>query len=195
MAKITIKFSLDKIKEQARTEMAKELTTTFLKNEIVNNNIARGVSPVKSQRFKKYSASYKEQIRGNAFLGEDGEFFIFRRINGRTVKINVDKKKLDNNPLQDKAGGKKSVSPVNLKLTGELHDSFFSKTLLDRPGVRMGFSSKLASIHNDEGAGKSKVKRRMLPTISGETFNASITRAFKNKIEIAIRRVIARQNR
>lgn len=42
---------------------AKELLPPMLKNEIINESILKGISPVKGAgRFKKYSESYLEQI-------------------------------------------------------------------------------------------------------------------------------------
>jgi hypothetical protein len=42
---------------------AKELLPPILKNEIINESILKGISPVKGAgRFKKYSESYLKQI-------------------------------------------------------------------------------------------------------------------------------------
>jgi len=71
----------------------------------------------------------------------------------------------------------KRVRPVNLKLTGVLLNSL--KVLVIKSGLRISFDNKLADIHNREGAGKSKTKRRMLPTNNGEQFSRSITMRMK----------------
>lgn len=101
------------------------------------SDISKGVSPVKGERFPKYSQTYKEQIRS-----------------GRFDFLN------------------KSIAPVNLNLSGVMIGSFFAKPT--QKGVEMGFTDKVAEYHNDEGAGKSKVLRRLLPTNEGEEFNSSI---------------------
>ena len=76
----------------------------------------------------------------------------------------------------------KRKRPVNLKLTGQLLKSFFVR--ISKRGIQLGFDNKLADIHNNRGAGKSKTVRRMLPTQEGEDFNRSIT--------IRIREVLSR---
>lgn len=68
---------------------------------------------------------------------------------------------------------KRRVRPVNLTLTGKLIKSFYIK--LKKSSVILGFDNNLANIHNKEGAGKSKVVRRMLPTNTGEKFSRRIT--------------------
>jgi len=67
----------------------------------------------------------------------------------------------------------KRKRPVNLKLTGRLLRSIFSD-VISSSKIRIGFADQLADIHNREGAGKSKVVRRMLPTNQGETFTDTI---------------------
>ena len=74
----------------------------------------------------------------------------------------------------------KRIRPVNLKLSGKLHKSIFTK--FRRNIIQIGFDSELAAIHNNLGAGKSKAIRRMLPTNDGETF--------KRSIELKVREVL-----
>lgn len=84
----------------------------------------------------------------------------------------------------------KNISPVNLKLSGVLLGSFFIKPRV-RKGQKLvleiGFEDFLAEIHNNKGAGKSKVIRRILPTESGETFNpriiSTITKLFARSVK------------
>ena len=68
---------------------------------------------------------------------------------------------------------RKRVSPVNLKLTGTLLGSIFSRPKGSNKIV-IGFDNFLADIHNRLGAGKAKVVRRMLPTNEGETFSDNV---------------------
>lgn len=71
-----------------------------------------------------------------------------------------------------KVTGKTKISPVNLTQTGALLKSL---TMVDtEKGVRVYFADEKAVYHNDLGAGKNKVKRRLLPTEQGERFNTSL---------------------
>ena len=150
---------------------AKVRLSTELKKEI-KDSILRGVSPVKGKgRFQKYSKSYIQAIKNEAWLDASGEYFIYRNIGGKVKKIIVDGKKLTPKTLQAELG--KKVSPVNLKLTGEMLKSMFVRPI--QRGLLIGFDNKLADIHNRLGAGKKKVIRRLLPTNDGESFNRSIT--------------------
>ncbi len=56
----------------------------------------------------------------------------------------------------------KRVRPVNLKLTGKMHESIKSRPI--KFGVLVWFESEIAKYHDKLGAGKSKVTRKMLPS-------------------------------
>jgi len=143
-----------------------------VKQAIVQDMI-KGISPVKGGgKWKKYSEVYKAAIKGEAFLGEDGEYFIIRTINGRPVRINVEEKKLARNLIQEQAVSTKRITPVNLRLSGALHRSL--KVFITGKALGVVFAHFLADIHNRLGAGKSKVIRRLLPTNRGEQFNRRI---------------------
>lgn len=76
----------------------------------------------------------------------------------------------------------KSERPVNLKVTGELHDSLFFKK--KKKKLIVGFNNFLADIHNRLGPGGRRDKvRRMLPTKDGETFKRNITRKIRDLLE------------
>lgn len=153
-----------------------------IKREILKDMI-KGISPVNGAgKWQKYSESYKEQIRGRA---------AYRRLpNGRVIRISADQvgrgfKKGKQNLVDDlNSDFKKSqrpakrISPVNLRLSGKLHRSLFVTTaggIKKSFRLRIGFKNKLADIHNRQGAGKSKVVRRLLPTEFNESFNRRIT--------------------
>ena len=55
----------------------------------------------------------------------------------------------------------KKQRPVNLTLSGRMLKSI--KSRLTKTGMTIFFSNPLAKYHNDQGAGKSKVIRKMLP--------------------------------
>lgn len=62
----------------------------------------------------------------------------------------------------------KRQRPVNLKLTGELLNSLKVETKQNKIIIR--FNNPLADIHTNQGAGKSKTIRKMLPQ-DGEVFS------------------------
>lgn len=87
----------------------------------------------------------------------------------------------------------KQVSPVNLKLSGELHNSLkvFGVGLLSKVYVlRIQFNDFLADIHNRRGASKKKVIRRLLPTNNGEEFNYGLTQLLLKSLRTAVDRVL-----
>jgi hypothetical protein len=81
--------------------------------------------------------------------------------------------------------GKTAISPVTLKQTGKLYESLTIDISGDNP--RVTFTDEKAFYHNNEGVGKSKVKRRLLPDGSGEEFTIrlfqKILEALKNSIK------------
>ena len=158
MAKVKVNIDLKSI----RKEIVKESKKSFkplLKRLIIDESIAKGISPVKGKRrYKAYSRSYRDQIRA-------GRYRRFR----------------------------KSVRPVNLKLSGELHKSFFVSFKNNR--IVIGFKNKLADIHNRLGAGKSKVVRRMLPTRPKEEFNRRISKGIRDELKDIISKVLRRRTR
>ena len=148
----------------------------------INRSILRGVSPVDNfGRFPKYSTVYKMQIRGEAFLDpETGEYIIFRtNQQGKRYPVQVPRKNYGALP---QFKGKK-ISPVNLRVTGDLLNSYFSR--IRNGKLEIGYDNFLADIHNRQGAGKSKVVRRMLPTNPGEGFNRLITRRVRDAAKAA----------
>ena len=81
----------------------------------------------------------------------------------------------------------KKQSPRNLELTGEMLKSI--KSVKARDYLRVWFSDKKAKYHNEEGAGKSKVIRRMLPK-DGEEFSRNIQNKIVEALGEAIKSVI-----
>ena len=71
---------------------------------------------------------------------------------------------------------KDKVSPVNLTQTGVMVDSLDQRSKGNN--VELFYKDEKAIFHNDKGAGKSKVIRRILPSNSGETFTTVILRKF-----------------
>ena len=81
----------------------------------------------------------------------------------------------------------KKIRPVNLKLSGDMLRSIFSRTNANK--LTVGFDSEVATYHNRLGTGKSKTKRRMLPTEKGERFNRKITLSLGELIKDTIQKI------
>jgi len=84
----------------------------------------------------------------------------------------------------------KKRSPVNMYLSGEMIKSFFVKII--RNGLSIGFDNELADIHNRQGAGKSKVIRRLLPTKKGEQFSRSIRKRVREVLTQTANKIFKR---
>ena len=83
-----------------------------------------------------------------------------------------------------KSEGKKN-RPVNLTLTGKMLNSLIDRTT--KTGFVIYFTSKLAKIHSEEGAGKSKTIRKIMPkTGSSESWKESVVRPLKSFIKSLI---------
>lgn len=87
---------------------------------------------------------------------------------------------------------KTRVSPVDLKLSGQMLRSFFVRRT--RRSVQVGFQDAKADIHNRRGAGRKRVIRRLMPTEEQDQFNAAIQRDFKSLLRKAVRRIIRQQS-
>lgn len=85
----------------------------------------------------------------------------------------------------------KKLRPVNIKLSGETMKSLSSRKV--KTGFSILFKSFLARIHNEEGAGKSKTLRRLLPTGAGEEFKQIIMRPLANLFTKLYRRQAKRK--
>lgn len=86
----------------------------------------------------------------------------------------------------------KKRAPVNLTLSGDMLKSIFVD--IKQFGFDIGFKSFLADIHNKQGAGRSKILRRMLPTNRGEEFNKSIQVDVQKFLDKARTRLINKIN-
>ena len=130
--------------------------------ELLLSSFKVGISPVKNGRWDvPYSESYQAAIRG---------LVTFRMIKGT--------RKLLAMPFPDPAifGFGKTVSPVNLKLSGQLYNDLRVEPKGNAILVHfVGDSDRIANYHNKEGAGKKKAIRQIMPSESGQTFNEHIT--------------------
>jgi len=182
-AKFKKKYKSEILKGKAKNvtgEMKKEFAIRvkmFIKTMILDA-IQKGISPVNMKnaypkntggksRYQKYSESYQDQItRRAAYLHFKG---------GGSVRIDDedDQDFIDElNEYLIKNG--KKLRPVNLKVSGKMLKSLKSK-ITKNEKVTVWFTDEKAKYHDKEGAGKSKVLRRLLPR-GVEEFNRAIQR-------------------
>ena len=109
-----------------------------------------------------------------------------KRAGGRFEKYSTSYRQAIDNGYYSEFNKRKR--PVNLKLSGELLRSVYTKPI-SRAVFELGFDNELADIHNDKGAGKSKKVRRMLPTGEDETFTDSILFAVGVKLRRIAKRI------
>jgi hypothetical protein len=167
--KVDKNFNFEKQGKKIQTKFAKE-TPDILK-DLILKSMGKGESPVDKGRWDTpYSKSYRDAIR-------DGTNTILEKYN-------------------------KKATPVNLKLSGQLHKSLDVKRIKNYTQVsfkstgryKLGKekktikNSKLADIHNRQGAGKAKAIRRVLPTEKGEIFNKTI----QTRLTLLLRKIVQR---
>lgn len=186
----------------------------FLIN-IVKSFITVGLSPVYSiGRFQRYSESYKMFLKGQIrFVTMNGAvraIFPFKtKIDKKTggefsplsfSKISGGRKQGEGETFKiQKIGGgvkgkfplpfpNKKTSPVSMSATGQMLNSMY----LEKKGSKiiLGISDYKAQYHNDLGAGKSKVIRRLLPTKSGEKFITNIDSRLKRLGKLAVQNAL-----
>ena len=168
---------------QTRKEFSKRGTIKV--KQVIVQDMIRGISPVAGAgKWKRYSPSYKDVIRGRATYFKQGR---------RTVRVGKSKStqrfvNSRHRDFQAKAKPTKQVSPVNLRYSGGLHRSlkvFTTGGVLRNFRMITQFKNFLADIHNRRGAGKSKVIRRLLPTNQGERFNRRIEQTIITELKKA----------
>ena len=93
--------------------------------------------------------------------------------------------KIDRDPSLKALGKKKK--PVNLKVTGELHDSIDAENVKGKLVIET--TDKLAIIHDSEGAGKKKVIRRIVPR-GNEQWHDSILRPLKKDLKTLVKKIL-----
>jgi ribosomal protein L34E len=159
----------------------------------IQKDILRGVSPVRGKRFPKYSKSYKEVIRGDS---------AYRTINGRVVKISTKgikgkgavKKRASAREFINTLNAEfrrygKRISPINMKLSGDMLrklEVFTRGQFTQNFRLVIRWKHFLADIHNRQGAGKSKVIRRLLPTNNKEKFNRTLSTKLLSELKRAV---------
>lgn len=178
-----IKNLTDRVRQDYADRLLVPLKLAILKD------ILRGVSPVAGERFPKYSKSYKDSIRGKV------QFFTVSNGGAKKV-IAIKAGRGEKFPTLPFVLGKR-LSPVNLKLSGQMLSSLIVRKIGGGMTKRIEilFDDEVATYHNKLGAGKSKVKRRLLPTESGEKFNRRITRLNITLLEKSVSTILREINR
>lgn len=179
---------IERSKEDFKLELEKTITPEIIET------LESGNSPIKAGKQARYSLSYLEAITGKKVTSSKDD-------NGKE-KIKYGKKKntrddsigantplgggKTTNSLQSRYG--KLKSPVNLKLTGELHKSIDTRPTKD--GLEVYFKDEKAEWHNDGVAENNLPARRLLPNKSGEEFNYNIFKRIKEALQAAIKKNI-----
>lgn len=176
---------------------------------ILVSTIQKGISPVEGVgRFQKYSQSYLDQIDGKVkFVYMNGHAVAVRpklevkrkNLYGAEFNKGAKKGQLFHNEYKKgtfsaisvKAeafpkglGVGKLKSPVNLTKTGVMLGTI--RSTIKPEGVYLSFDSKIAKYHNDEGVGKAKTKRFMLPNKPGQTFSSLIMKKLRDMLKSAL---------
>lgn len=167
--------TLEKFKKAEKFAVAKwaQIAQDEAKALIVET-IQRGQSPVEggrgqtggSSRFTDYSQSYKGQIQSAS---------------KKTGKNRPGRRRKMGSYLNIMAANGKRLRPVNLKVTGELLRSI--KSIQIKDGFRVWFSDKKAVWHSEEGVGKRKIKRKMLPIDPNDKFTRLINKGIVDKFK------------
>ena len=148
-----------KIKKNLRFgQMFKDIRKDFSKKSnrdafenLLQETIYHGISPVAGKRFKNYSESYS------------------------------------------KLKGKKK--PVDMTVTGDMLDSLEVESTDEGRTLLVSFESEIAKYHDQMGAGRKKIIRRLLPK-SGtkERFRSDIVKILKDFVVKAIDKATKKQN-
>jgi hypothetical protein len=200
--KLKIISFLDRARDEFKDNLEKVLPQEILKT------ILSGNSPIKAEKQPRYSQSYIDQIEGKVkfFKGKNGGTFAVRpkMLEGEQTSVKFLKggkvkqgktKAASFEKFEKGLGLNKKVSPVNLKLSGKMLSHIrFNKNShnpiieFDDPPKYGG--KRLSEIHNNDGVGKNKTRRRLLPTEKGEEFNANILRRILKALKDAVKKTI-----
>ena len=152
-----------RLKALAFTEKAKPLFFRFVNGYIkdqIRSFIEKGISPVnmKDAKIKNTGGKNRYEKYSDSYIKGMGK--------GKYLK-------------------QKKQSPRNLKVDGKLLNSL--KTRLTTKKLAIWFSDGKAKYHNDLGAGKSKVIRRILPR-DGESWARAIDKEIVKSLSKAIKK-------
>jgi hypothetical protein len=155
-AKITKRLKALTLTERAKPTFFRIIKRTI--KDLIRDNIEKGISPVEQRTAKKKNTGGKNRYQKYSDS--------YRRAMGKGDLAN------------------KKQSPRNLTLTGKMLNSLKVQVLTN--SLKIWFSDEKAKYHNDEGAGKSKVIRRILPR-DGERWARKIEKAIADALIKAIK--------
>jgi hypothetical protein len=160
--------------------------------KLILDLINKGISPVAGAvgRFKQYSKSYVDQITGKAaFFRKDGSLRVVEAVSTKELtslraskeakKQNKKNQEFIKKVTKERFGGKLR-SPVNLKVTGEMHESL---TFNVNTGELIADDFKWDLHNNGEG---NLPERRLLPDRAGEVFNRRVQQKITESLVKAI---------
>lgn len=187
MSKTNVKLKLDGIK------VLKKLDHNFIAGEVVDemkNFIATGMSTVKGiGRFAPYKATRaSSEVKQFSKIQHSSRGGYYRKM----AKIALSKYNFYPNSVRNKYPSK-TITPVNLYLSGEFLKSLTHKVL--KNGSEIGHIKASARTRNlfethNEGLNKNVPQRRYLPTKRGEKFVVSIMRLIKNLYAANIKAIL-----
>lgn len=161
--------------------------------KLILDLINKGISPVAGAvgRFQKYSTLYVDQILGKVKVltnKKTGGVFVMKpqgkvkkdKVTGADYTPLTKAGKVQREKFDKGLGVGKLRSPVNLKVTGKMHDSL---TYNANSGTLTAADEKWAW-HND-GEGKLP-ERRLLPDRDGEVFNRRVQQKISESLIKAI---------
>lgn len=194
--KLQVLTLIERAREDFKEDLIKEIPPEIKKT------IEGGSSPVKASKHQKYSQSYIDQIEGKAKYFKNkktGNTFkvVPKMLEGEQTSLKFLKsgkvkqgktKKATFEKFEKGLGVGKKKSPVNLKLTGEMHKSM--KTMKTPNGLEVYFTDEKAEWHNKGVPENNLPARRILPTNKDEEFNLNIWRRIKKVIQEAIKKNI-----
>ena len=193
--KIVKKLKILKLLEESKDDFKKEIDRV-VPPEIIKT-IEGGNNPIKGAKQAKYSQSYIDQIEGKAkfFTMPNGAVIRVepKITEGEQTKVTFTKKgakqgktiKAKYEKFEKGMGVGKRKSPVNLKLSGNMLGSIEREFTKD--GVIVKFTDQKAQWHNNGVPENNLPARRLLPTESGEEFNANIFRRIIQALKDAVK--------
>ena len=113
---------------------------------------------------------------------------------GKSPVLGKKFKKYNITYAKQQKGGRRS--PVDMTLSGDMLQSLGTQSTANKNNYRLLFRQATpADYHNRQGAGKSKVIRRLLPTKNGERFAVGISRLIQKAALASIDQATKKQNR
>lgn len=185
--KIQKRLKALKILEETREEFKQNINDTFA--EELKTQIQKGLPPVKKtgNKYTQYSKSYKDAIDKGYVKGKTKSSPVDLTQTGEmlnSIKIDITKE----NPLVYFSDPKLPNSKYS---KSEIHNY----EGVNRKDVKKTQVEKKGSQVSSKDDGGYNVKRRLLPTNSGEEFNAYLFQRIMSALKIAIKKISGENNK